>query len=300
MNLSRRSFVQLLLLSAGALAGIEGIRTRLSSWTDTRSLEVSEHHVPVRHLGLSGESLQVAHVSDVHLHTLGPLHEAIITAVRERDPELVVLTGDIINSEQEFALLQEFCRQLGGPGRIVVATMGNHEHRGRVCIARLREVYRRSGVQLLHNEALRLPSGLTLVGVGDYTTKQHDLRRAMRGLPAEGARLFLTHSPLLLDRLPPCVPRVDLALCGHTHGGQIRFGIEQRPLVANSGRFVAGFYAFRSGLAYVSRGIGTTLLPLRLNCPPELPFFRLVRASGRAQGPYGNLTSPEKPFLGKA
>jgi uncharacterized protein len=278
MNLSRRIFLKLSLLSAGALAGIEGIGTMMSGWNETQSLEVSEHHVPVRHLGPSVNSLQVAHLSDVHLRALGPLHEAIIAVVRRRDPEIVVLTGDIINSEQEFVLLEEFCRQLVGPGRTVVATLGNHEHHGGVRIARLRKVYQRSGVQLLHNEGLRLPCGLTLIGVGDYTTKQHDLRRAVRGVPTHSTCLFLTHSPLLLDRLPLYVPRVDLALCGHTHGGQIRFGIEQRPLVANSGRFVAGFYELRSGLAYVSRGIGTTLLPLRLNCPPELPFFRLVRA----------------------
>jgi uncharacterized protein len=250
MNLSRRSLLPLALLSAGVLAGIERMRTMMSGWTDTRALEVSEHHVPIRHLGSAVNSLQVAHVSDVHLRALGPLHEAIIAAVRRRDPELVVLTGDIINSEQGFAPLEEFCRQLVGPGRTVVATLGNHEYYGGVRIARLREVYRYSGVQLLHNEGMRLPCGLTLVGVGDYTTQQHDLRRAVRGWATPRACLFLTHSPLLLDQLPLYVPRIDLALCGHTHGGQIRFGIEQRPLVANSGRFVAGFYEFRSGLAW--------------------------------------------------
>lgn len=276
MTMQRRRFLSLSVPVTLSLMGVA--RTGMAAWLDTQSLDVTDHVVPVRRLEASADSLLVAHLTDLHLHVLTSLHEAIITTVRERNPALIVLTGDIINSERRFALLAEFCRQLAAPERTIVATLGNHERYGRIPLSRIRALYRQNGVQLLHNEAVHLPSGLTIVGVGDHTTRQDNCRQALQGLPPRQPYLFLTHAPRLLDKLPLHVPAFALALCGHTHGGQICVGPRRQPVVRNSGRFVAGFYETSCGPAYVSRGLGTTLLPLRLNCPPELPFFRLVRA----------------------
>ena len=67
-----------------------------------------------------------------------------------------------------------------------------------------------------------------------------------------------------------------LNLAGHTHGGQVRFGAGLVPFVPpGSGRFVSGWYDTPAGRAYVSRGTGTSILPVRFTCRPELPVFRL-------------------------
>ena len=93
------------------------------------------------------------------------------------------------------------------------------------------------------------------------------------------ATLFLTHSPKLFDRIPAGAGDFALSLAGHTHGGQIRLSSHFIPfLPRGSGRFAAGFYDLPHGRAYVSRGTGTSIVPARFSCRPELPIFRLRRA----------------------
>jgi predicted MPP superfamily phosphohydrolase len=86
------------------------------------------------------------------------------------------------------------------------------------------------------------------------------------------------HAPGYIDTLHPAalgLPRALLVLAGHTHGGQIR-GPGCTPVVPRGcGRFRQGWYESDLGRVYVSRGIGTSVLPLRFLCPPELPIFTL-------------------------
>jgi predicted MPP superfamily phosphohydrolase len=148
-----------------------------------------------------------------------------------------------------------------------------------VPLSSLRRLYHRTGVHLLVNEHIRLPAGPTVIGTEDSVTRHYDLHRALRGLAATPVQLHLTHAPEVLD-WPDQGRRVfTLSLAGHTHGGQIRLPGLPPVVPRGSGvRFVAGWYPTTTlGPAYVSRGIGTTLVPLRFHCPPELPILRLTR-----------------------
>jgi uncharacterized protein len=144
----------------------------------------------------------------------------------------------------------------------------------------LEPLYRRAGARLLVNEHCVLNAGLTIVGTEDSVTRHYDLRAALRGLPATPVRIHLSHAPEVFDWTAQ--PPLSFALClaGHTHGGQIRVPFLPPLVPWGAGpRFVAGWYPdTRMGPAYVSRGIGTSGIPLRFNCPPELPFLRLTRA----------------------
>jgi uncharacterized protein len=247
---------------------------------DTHALDIHDVAVPVPGLPRALEGFTIAHLSDTHLHALGPLEEHVLAAVHARAPALVVLTGDMFSSAQALPVLSEFCQALRAPGRPVVAIRGNHEVYSSVAVARLRQLYRRVGVQLLVNEHLMLNPALTLVGTGDSVTHHYNLRMAVRGMPVSAVCIHLSHAPEVFDW--PGGPSLPFALClaGHTHGGQIRLPFLPPYVPQGAGpRFVAGWYAqTRQGPAYISRGIGTTGLPVRLNCPPELPFLRLTRA----------------------
>jgi uncharacterized protein len=100
----------------------------------------------------------------------------------------------------------------------------------------------------------------------------------LSGRPEGAACLLVAHNPEALTTVPP---DVDLTLCGHTHGGQVNVpGIG--PLVKASHytqRLLRGWSQQRA-LGYVSRGLGVSLLPLRLNCPPELTVLELAPAAG--------------------
>ena len=101
---------------------------------------------------------------------------------------------------------------------------------------------------------------------------------ALRDRPLEAACLLLAHNP---DSLPHVPLSVDLALCGHTHGGQIRLP-GWGPVFTSSEhgqRFASGWVEEPGvALGYVSRGLGTVILPARLNCAAELAVFDLVPA----------------------
>jgi predicted MPP superfamily phosphohydrolase len=277
--LSRRRFLALAGIAAGTLWALPP-RGHAYSAVDTYTLDVHEVPVPVRKLPRHLEGLTIAHISDTHLRQLGPLEESVITAVQAKNPAVVVLTGDMLNSRTARPLLAEFCHALTAPGRHVLAIRGNHDVWSRIPVASLKDLYRRAGVHLLVNEHLTVDGALTIVGTEDSVTQHYNLRTALRGLPTTPVRLHLSHAPEVFDWAP--APRVSFALClaGHTHGGQIRVPFLPPFVPEGAGpRFVAGWYPQTGmGPAYVSRGIGTTGIPLRVNCPPELPFLRLTRA----------------------
>src|SRR5258708_1240290 len=86
----------------------------------------------------------------------------------------------------------------------------------------LHHLYRRTGVQLLLNEHVRVHAGLTVIGTGDSLTGHYDLRTALRGAPRTPVQLYLTHTPEVLEWTDAPQQVFTLSLAGHTHGGQIR------------------------------------------------------------------------------
>ncbi len=204
------------------------------------------------------------------------VEEGILAEIREHDVQLVALTGDIIESTGDFAVLRELCSELRRTGVRVVATLGNWEHWGEIPLAELRQLYAQFGVRLLVNEQTTV-EGVAISATDDSTGGLVDFRAALPGRKGE-AQVLLTHSPGVLDHAPADLPRFDLALAGHTHGGQIRLGAGAVPFVPRgSGRFVSGWYDTPVGPAYVSRGTGTSVAPVRFTCRPEFPILRLLQ-----------------------
>lgn len=265
------------MLRAGTL-GVMGAGLGYGVGLEPRWLEVRHHVVPVPRLPSGLEGFTVAQLTDVHLSTIGHLHESIFEAIHLHRPQLVVLTGDIIDASERLKSLADLCAGLAGDGRAVIATLGNWEHWGRVPIDLLRTTYEGAGARLMINERSTLAPQLELAATDDLIGGRPDLAAVLTSLPTGGLRILLTHAPAILDGAIDDVPRFDLVLAGHTHGGQIQ-AWDSAPFVPpGSGRFVAGMYETSFGEAYVSRGIGTSILPVRMMCRPELPFFRFVRA----------------------
>lgn len=244
---------------------------------EPRWLEVTEHEVPVP--GLPGHlaGFTIAQLSDLHLSRLGSLHERVLEVLREKAPQLVLLTGDAVEDRSALPVLAELTSALRQRAPEVIAIRGNWEHWGEIPLAELAATYAKSGAQLLGNESLALGDGVVLIGTDDGCTGNANLHRALRDLPAGEVRLLATHAPGILDAIPAAAPSIALALAGHTHGGQVRAAGESVWVPPGSGRFVSGMYTTTHGQAYVSRGIGTSVLPVRFTCRPELPIFRLTR-----------------------
>lgn len=269
-RIDRRTWLRA--LGGSAVAGAAYALGVEPAWLDVVDVDVAVPGLP-----LAMRGYRIAHLTDIHLTSLGRVHDRVFEALSERSVQLVVITGDAVDSEASLGALTELCHGLAATGAPILATLGNWEHWGRVPRAVVRDAYARAGARLLGDEAVALDRGVAVIATDDSCSGHADLDAALRAVPRADATLFLSHAPGIFDALPRDAPRFDLGLSGHTHGGQVCALGSAVWLPPGSGRFTAGLYETRNGPLYVSRGIGTSIIPARFTCRPELPIVRLVR-----------------------
>jgi len=238
---------------------------------ERHQIEVTRETLRVSGLPDAHGGPRIGFLSDIHGSQTVP-HAMIDTAVRllmaER-PDLIVLGGDYVTwgDRRYVAASAEALAPLSAPHG-VFAVLGNHDDdrdMPAALTARGFAVLRDARTQVaIRNEPL------DFVGIRFWTRRVEDLTRLLRG--ASSNVILLAHTPKRL--IEAAALSVPLMLSGHTHGGQIvlpgvgAFAAREFPVVAGSGR--------RDNTAvFVSRGIGTVYLPIRLNCPPEVAVLTL-------------------------
>lgn len=274
-SLSRRHF-----LSAAASAGAAGLGLSAYAFGPAATtVLLTRHDLQVPGLASALQGLRIAHVSDVHLPAnVGAVRHALALLEAER-PEVVVLTGDIVERYHALDDLIEFAR--GARGTVgTYAVMGNWERSGGIQPVDARRAYAAAGVQFLCNETAMLKVGsgrLGVVGLDDWVSGRPDPAEALARVDHADAMVWALHAPGFADLLPAGTP-ASLVLAGHTHGGQIRLPLLPAFRPSGSGRFLEGWYETAVAPLYVSRGVGTTNIRARFRCPAELSIFTLKRA----------------------
>jgi len=228
------------------------------------------------------DGLRLLQLTDIHVSEDMPpaLIERFVEVASGLDADLGILTGDYLafdqwGLEECVAALSRVQTRLG-----IVGCLGNHEiHTG--ASNRITSAFERRGVDILRGEGRDLErdgSRLRLVGV-DYQRSRGNLLVDAEKLMRPGLRhVLLSHNPNVLLRAAEL--GFDLILAGHTHGGQVRVEILEREISASQfiSPYVQGLYRQGAAQLYVSRGIGTTGLPIRLGAPPEITMITLKRA----------------------
>jgi predicted MPP superfamily phosphohydrolase len=197
--------------------------------------------------------------------------------VRRSKPDLIVLTGDLLDNDPRYAAeLGRFAQRLGGLApHGVAAVTGNHDFYAGV--GETVRALRAAGTRVLRNDGVVIGDAggaFALLGVDDVMgprfdrTAKADLAGALARLPQSGdlPRILLCHNPSYFDKT---AGRVDLQLSGHTHGGQIRLGVSPADLFLWHG-WVRGRYERDGSELYVNRGFGTVGPPARIGAPPEI------------------------------
>jgi hypothetical protein len=234
----------------------------------------------VREVALSfGHSLRVVQITDIHAGIYMTRQEIrrLTDHVIALQPDLFVLTGDYISNSMEFlpGCMEELARVRAPYGTF--ATLGNHEH-WYGDLSRIRAVFSHYGIPLLVNSHQIVRSGqgaFAVAGIDDLRSGQPDLEAALDGLDSRMPVLLLSHRP---EIFPMAAARgISLTLSGHYHGGQIKLGlppggISLADLVTP---YPEGLFRLDACHLYVSRGIGTTFTPVRLNVPPEITLLQL-------------------------
>ena len=268
-GLTRR---RLLGLAAGGLAAVGATH---AFWYEPRALEITRRRIPLR--GRNRPPVRLVQISDLHLSEFNDYFTAVAARVSTLAPDLVVLTGDYLEEERNIRGVLEFLKQLRARHGIF-AVQGNWEYWSRLEGENLRRHFAGAGVRLLINEAHEVEIGshpLTILGL-DYPSSTDHLLQLQQQHDPERTNLLLSHVPAFAHE--QLGAGIDLILSGHTHGGQVRLpAIPPFYLPRYSGRFVAGLYHVSQHRIplYVSRGIGTSLLPVRFLCRPEMTLFEI-------------------------
>jgi predicted MPP superfamily phosphohydrolase len=236
--------------------------------------------IEVAHFTLSGDrqvgKIRVAQLSDIHLKDLGRTEENVLSALTSEAMDMIVLSGDIVDRPDSLPVLDAFLARL--PKVAKVAVLGNWEYWGDVNIDALRETYARHDVKLLINECAIInihDRKLHIVGLDDATAGRPDLHKVRSCLELQEETVLVQHSPGFFDSGRPVGKPSILNLSGHTHGGQISIFGWAPWTPPGSGHFNRGWYETSWGKLYVSRGIGTSIAPLRFASRPELALFEL-------------------------
>ncbi|MBE9065443.1 metallophosphoesterase [Leptolyngbya cf. ectocarpi LEGE 11479] len=247
------------------------------------------------------EGKQIGQISDFQVGLWGDNPGTArkgIARLIEANPAAVLISGDFIyhampNPEAEITLAASIVEPLIKAGIPTYAVMGNHDYGmsskkappNMELAAQMEEALETVGVDVLKNEtvAMTLPDSedpLFLVALGSRWANQADVDQALDGISNERPRVVLMHNPDTYEQLP--ANSAPLAVAGHTHGGQIRVpGLPQWSWL----RFTQKDKAYADGWAkgygapgnnlYVNPGIGMSIVPIRIFCPPEVTLFTL-------------------------
>ena len=270
---------------AGSVFLVGGSSSLYGSLVGRHDYTIEELGVRLPGLSKALDGFSIVQLSDVHIGSF--VDEAELEAgfelVRRAKPDLVVLTGDLIDHDARFAeKLGRFVRRLVPLAREGVAAItGNHDYYTGVepTVAALRS----AGADVLRNEGRVVGGdrGFALLGVDDVSAKRFDpaaggpnLESAVRSLPKidgrhaarDLPRVLLCHNPSYFER---SAGKVELQLSGHTHGGQVNLVVRPGELFMKNG-WIAGLYERSGSRLYINRGFGTAGPPARVGAPPEI------------------------------
>ena len=279
--LRRRRWLWVLgLLGLSGGAGAAYARLREPRW-----LEVTHQVVPIR--PSETKPIRILHLSDLHASAcvpLGFISEAVRLGLAEK-PDLICLTGDFITKHfADFDAYAAVLKPLAATAP-VFACLGNHDggkwagrasYRGHADHSAVRNCLAASGVKVLLNQAVEVvvrDRRVRLVGVGDLWAEELQAAEAFGAKSSEAPTLLLMHNPDGKDAVAGF--RWDLALCGHTHGGQLRLPWLGTPFApVRDHRYVAGLNRWRDRWIFTTRGVGN-LHGVRFNCRPEVSLLTL-------------------------
>lgn len=231
----------------------------------------------------TGVPLTIAVAADLHVgapHAGLTMLKKVVDQLNASQPDLILLPGDFViqgvlggEPVAPFAIAAELAHLKAPLG--VFATLGNHDwwHDG----DQVRQALAEAGITVLENAAVPLPSTagpLWLVGIGDDMTGHAQPEKAFAGIPADARLIVMMHDPANAPALPA---RSLVAFAGHTHGGQVRlpfFGALLTPGRAPR-QHAYGWIPDVPAPTFVTAGVGTSILPIRFNCPPETVVLRL-------------------------
>ena len=257
------------------------------AWGNT-ALELNTYTISSSKLPQSFDGYRIAHVSDLHNEEMGKDNEKLLAMLRNADPDMIAITGDLVDSRNtDIEIALQFVREAV---KIAPCYYVNGNHEARVNeYGELKTGMEAAGVTVLEDvrtEVSLEDDSITLLGVNDpsfqtdylFGDSETVMNAKLEELHTESDEftILLSHRPELFGTYVD--QDVDLVLCGHAHGGQFRLPFIGGLVAPNQGLFPeydAGIYTEDNTNMLVSRGIGNSILPFRINNRPEVILIEL-------------------------
>ena len=284
LSITRRTFIRLTAGTGVAALGLD------ATVLEPNRPRVVRKDIALRRWPERLEGFTIALLSDFHFDPYFSVHpiEASISIVNRLAPDLIVLTGDFVSipqfegNEEKGASAAEPCadllRQMHARHGLW-AVMGNHDYYTNPW--RITSALQARGINVLANRSVPIEQDgarFWLAGVNDVVSGTADLDATLHTVPENEAAILLAHEPDYADEVARY--RVDLQLSGHSHGGQVRLPLVPPLFLPKLGKkYVWGLYRIGPLTLYTNAGIGTVVLPIRFNCPPEITLLTLRRSS---------------------
>jgi predicted MPP superfamily phosphohydrolase len=235
----------------------------------------------------SGPPLRIAFFSDLHAgspHINESYIKSLVQKINALSPDLILIGGDIVingvvagnymSIEHITSMLKDLKAPLG-----TYAVLGNHDwwNDGH----HIRQTLEKNGIAVLENDAKLIQMGtfnFWLVGIGDDFTNHADAKAALSQVHSEAPRILFMHDPAALFQVKE---KFFLTLAGHLHGGQVY--VPGIGAIITPGKapkdWAGGWVDFELGSLFVSKGIGTSIFPVRFNAPPEFVILDLMHTN---------------------
>lgn len=246
------------------------------------ALETSYYTISNPKIPDAFSGFRIVQISDLHNAQFGHDNEALLKAIENEKPDMIVITGDLVDSRNtNFPVAERFAAKAAKIAPTYYIT-GNHEARLPE-YPELEQSLIRGGVTVLNNEAVwieRKGEKIQLIGLQDpgirKKTSQISGEEILKSLKEENYTILLSHDPGNFPIFQRCA--VDLALTGHVHGGQFRIPFIGGLYAPGQGLFPkydAGLYRENQTQMIISRGLGNSAFPFRINNRPEIVVIEL-------------------------
>lgn len=269
-SISRRRFIKRTFWTLSALTAADAL------WFERYNIEMN--HFYLASATASTKNLKILQLSDLHLRSFNYPTQSIAETVNHLQPDLIAITGDAIDNAEHIPLLRDFMQALH-KDIPKVAILGNWEYWGKVNLMALERVYMEHNCSLLINQSKQYilhQRSVAISGVDDFVGGNADIKQALQEYKESSYHIILNHCPQYYDSIIKHIggrTPADVVLSGHTHGGQVNILGFSLFYPQGSGKYRRGWYADAAPPMYVSKGIGSTILPLRFGARAEISVF---------------------------
>jgi len=227
-----------------------------------------------------GQKLKILHISDLH-NKKPSNNKSLLNRIRKLNPDIIALTGDIIDAksisfDNAYSLLEELVKI----NKNTYFVSGNHEWRNRKKHDFISGLKKRN-IRIINNTNELITKenfSINICGIDDPYSNHEDIYKAFYEIDDSNYTLLLSHSPDILfkKKILPC----DLIICGHTHGGQVRFPFIGGIIAPGQGffpKYDKGIYKLKKDTTlYINSGLGTSTFPIRFLNRSQISLITLL------------------------